>query len=251
MSAKARQTITAFVVGDTAGWSITPAATRREWMDRTDGFAYRCLPLSIANQAGWVIGCPADISVVWTGGDATNALNIQIAPGFERFRPSIVSHFGFGILTFSLPWLFRTPPGVALLVRGPTNTPKHGITPLDGVVETDWNSATFTMNWRCTEAGHAVSFLQGEPICLIQPIRLEELESYDLALRPIESDAAEHQRFREFTTSRRRMIDDPDRKPEDWQKHYTKGQHADGAPSQSTHKTKLTLARMPNDGRVH
>lgn len=251
MSAPERADITAFVVGDTAGWSIKPASPRREWMDRTDGFAYRCLPLSIANQAGWVISCPADISVVWSGGDDTNALHINVAPGFERQRASIVSHFGFGILTFSLPWLFRTPPGVSLLVRGPTNNPKPGIVPLDGVVETDWNSATFTMNWRCTEPGQPVSFLEGEPICMLQPVRLDDIERYDLRVRPIESDAEENKRFQEFSRSRRQMIDDPARKPEDWQKHYTKGQHADGAPGQSAHRTRLNLTRAPNDGRIH
>lgn len=244
-------TITAYAVSDTSGWSIKPAPPRREWMDRTGGFAYRCLPLSIANQAGWIISCPADVSVLWTGSDDADALNVSIAPGFERFRSSILSHFGFGILTFSLPWLFRTSPGVALLVRGPTNSPKHAIAPLDGVVETDWNSATFTMNWRCTEPGHPVSFLEGEPICMIQPVRLDELESYRLTARPIESNPEEHNRYLEFSRARRRMIDDPQRKPEDWQKHYTRGLHADGAQAQAAHRTKLNLSRDPSEGRVH
>ncbi|MCA9307369.1 MAG: DUF6065 family protein [Phycisphaerales bacterium] len=246
-----KPTITAFAVSDTRGWSIKPASPRREWMDRTEGFAYRCLPLSIANQAGWVVTCPADVSVVWLGSNERNALHINLALGSERFRSSITSHFGFGILTFSLPWLFRTPPGVALLVRGPTNTPKRAIVALDGVVETDWNSATFTMNWRCTEPNHPVSFLEGEPICMIQPIRLDEIESYQLDARPIESDALEHDRFKAFSQSRRAMIDDPNRKPEDWQKHYTKGHHADGAKAESQHKTKLNLSRAPNDARIH
>lgn len=246
-----RPTITALAVSDTRGWSIKPASPRREWMDRTDGFAYRCLPLSIANQAGWVISSPADVSLIWTGTDDTASLNINIAPGFERYKSSILSHFGFGVLTFSLPWLFRTPPGVALLVRGPTNTPKRGIVALDGIVETDWNSATFTMNWRCTEPSHPVSFLEGEPICMIQPIRLDEIESYEFAARPIESDPREYEQFRAFSQSRRAMIDDPQRKPEDWQKHYTRGIHADGQPADTRHRSRLNLSNPDNDGRVH
>lgn len=39
-----------------AGLPLTPAPIDRDWMDATpDRFAYRCLPLVIANQAGWVI----------------------------------------------------------------------------------------------------------------------------------------------------------------------------------------------------
>ena len=34
--------------------SLEPAARTREWMESLpDHFAYRCLPLLIANQAGW------------------------------------------------------------------------------------------------------------------------------------------------------------------------------------------------------
>ena len=36
--------------------TIVPAAANREWMDvETNGWANRCLPLRIANQAGWFL----------------------------------------------------------------------------------------------------------------------------------------------------------------------------------------------------
>ncbi|HMZ02762.1 MAG TPA: DUF6065 family protein, partial [Burkholderiaceae bacterium] len=62
-------------------------------------------------------------------------------------KGQITSHFGSGILTFSLPYLFRTSPGYGMLVRGPTNCAKDGAAPLDGIVETDWAPYSFTMNW--------------------------------------------------------------------------------------------------------
>src|SRR3989442_536780 len=38
---------------------LRPASPRRRWMEETtDRFAYRCLPLSIANQHGWEPFCP-------------------------------------------------------------------------------------------------------------------------------------------------------------------------------------------------
>jgi Family of unknown function (DUF6065) len=43
--------------------------------------------------------------------------------------------------------VFRTPPGCNLYVRGPANSPKDGIAALEGIIETDWSEATFTMNW--------------------------------------------------------------------------------------------------------
>jgi hypothetical protein len=38
------------------GWASTirPASATRDWMDRTQSsFAYRCLPLNVANSHGW------------------------------------------------------------------------------------------------------------------------------------------------------------------------------------------------------
>jgi hypothetical protein len=48
--------------------SLTTAPINRPWMDETpQRFAYRCLPLSMANQAGWFVGCPASFVATWNG----------------------------------------------------------------------------------------------------------------------------------------------------------------------------------------
>ena len=50
------------------GWepAIRPAAPRRSWMDVTpEKFAYRCLPLDIANAHGWEILAPAGVHARW------------------------------------------------------------------------------------------------------------------------------------------------------------------------------------------
>ena len=66
----------------------------------------------------------------------------------EKYEYSnyIASHFGDGILTFSLPYLFKTEKSYGLFLRGPTNHVKHNITYLDAFVETDWLNFTFTYN---------------------------------------------------------------------------------------------------------
>jgi hypothetical protein len=54
----------AYTATDATGWVIEPAPRERAWMDATtDRFAYRCLPLVFANQAGWVVRCPVGFSV--------------------------------------------------------------------------------------------------------------------------------------------------------------------------------------------
>ena len=94
---------------------------RREWMDLTsDRFAYRCLPLAIANQVGWEILCPASFSARWNGKNGLDAIRIK----FDGPESALVgSHFGHGVLTFTLGYLFRTTKSHNLWVKGPTNLP--------------------------------------------------------------------------------------------------------------------------------
>ena len=54
-----------------------PAPVRRDWMDATDSrFANRCLPLLLANQAGWLISSTCTASIRWTGGPRPDSLTV-------------------------------------------------------------------------------------------------------------------------------------------------------------------------------
>ena len=166
---------------------IVPASANRAWMDiDTGGWANRCLPLRIANQAGWWVLCDADFEAVWTGKNAKDSVRIQ----FDRGQSSacVSSMFGYAVLSFGLPYLFRTPPGWNLWARGPANLPKSSIAPLEGIVETDWLNFPFTMNWKFTERLKPVRFRRDEPICMLVPIRRGDTESFHPEVRNLESD---------------------------------------------------------------
>ena len=83
--------------------------------------------------------------------------------------PAIKSQFGSGIVTFSPPWLFRTPPGWDLYLKGPSNRWKPNCTPLEGVIETWWLNYTFTINWKLVEPG-TVFFARGESLGQLVPV---------------------------------------------------------------------------------
>ena len=51
---------------------IRPAPVN-DWMEATNQrFAYRCLPLNIANAYGWEVPCPCDVEAYWTGRGGTD-----------------------------------------------------------------------------------------------------------------------------------------------------------------------------------
>jgi hypothetical protein len=157
--------LTAYRTDLTDGPAPEPADRRRAWMDASyHRFAYRCLPMPMANQAGWWVRNDADFVVRWDGGQDRSALTIRPTDGG---RPATAAgHFGQGILTFPFRLLFRAPPGWNLLVRGPADLPKDGAPALEGLVETDWAVSTFTMNWQITRPDTDVEFRAGEPICM-------------------------------------------------------------------------------------
>lgn len=215
----------AYRVGRTDGWTLAPAPKQRAWMNATPGgFANRCLPLTMANHAGWTIACPATFRAVWTG-DVAPGPSIRIEFADERsasYAGSITSHFGSGILTFSIPYLFRTEEGVSLLVRGAPNNPKPHAAALEGLVETDWSPYTFTMNWKIMTPFAPVEFERGEPVCFLQPVRMDVIEAIEPEVRALESDPALQALYQAWTKSRSAFIADPNR-GKNWQKDYHSG----------------------------
>lgn len=262
----------AYMAGDHRDMPIRTAPVDREWMDKShERFAYRCLPLTIANQAGWVIHNPITFTAVWEGGpglhnlclhfaddDATpfNPLQSQVitvAPGIrglDPYRPEgrdarITSHFGCGVVTFSIPYLFRTPPSINLWVKGPSNWIKDGAQALEGIVESDWSPATFTMNWKITRPNYPVRFERGEPICMVVPVPRGLSESLEPICAPLSDRPDLEQECLRWSRARADFLQgiasrDRDAVDAGWQRHYMKGTTVDGAVAFG-HQTRLHL----------
>lgn len=179
---------------------------------------------------------------MWTGKHDPGELSIEVQENPAIYGKQIASVFGSGIVTFSLPWLFRTPPGIGLLVRGPMNMPRPDVVPLDGYVETNWSPATFTMNWKLMKSKTPVWFRKEEPICHLMPYPLDLLESFSARMAPIGEDAELEKAFHEWKHSRRMQFAQAGNEPT---KHhrldYLKGVRADGSKAPD-HKTGLKLA---------
>ena len=223
---------------------LVPAPRERDWIEATrHRFANRCLPLLMADQAGWFVLNSHPLTATWEGGGSPERLRVEYRGGRPPYPAS--SHFGHGILTWHLPFLFRTPPGWNLLARGPANMPKEGAAPLEGLVETDWAVATFTMNWKLTTVGQPVRFEVDEPICMLVPQRRGELEAFAPEIRELGSDPELHAAYAAWTESRGRFLAElntpgSEAVRQKWQRDYFRGSAPDGTRA-PTHQTKLRL----------
>jgi hypothetical protein len=225
------------------GVSIVPAAVDRDWMDSTGGrFAYRCLPLNIANQNGWLLLNRTEFEAYWYGGRTKADIEVRYIGQPDNHA---YSHFGEGVLTFSVPYIFRTPPGINLWVKGPANILKDGIQALEGVVETDWSPATFTMNWHFTRPFEWIRFKKGEPFAMIVPIPRGLTETFSPRKVSIRTNPELKAQYDRWDIERRTFLDGLERKvPEvvarSWQKDYFQGKAPDGTTA-GQHQTKLVV----------
>jgi hypothetical protein len=221
---------------------IRPAVVDRDWMDATpDRFAYRCLPLNIANTHGWELLNPTAFETAWTGAPGKDAIGFR---PLENGPVSAISHFGQGVLTFHVHGLFQTPPGYNLMVMGSPNRLKAGIQPLVGVIETDWSPYSFTMNWRFTLPNFVVRFDRGEPFAFIFPVKRDLMDEFTAEIRAF-SDApdleAQHDEWAAARNAFNDSLKDPESEAtqEKWQKAYYKGLRPDGSEGVPDHKTRV------------
>ncbi len=135
-------------------------------------------------------------------------MRVEVDP---RYAAAIKSQFGQGIVTFSPPWLFRTPPGWDLYAKGPGNRWKPNCTPLEGVIETWWLNYTFTLNWKVVEPG-TVAFARGESLAQLFPVPHGTFQGSSAVEVPIlasePQSALDLMRWRD---ARRSVADQPDK----------------------------------------
>jgi hypothetical protein len=242
MKSSTDQVIKAFLLPgapEDAAKLIRPARPTRDWMDRTpEKYVYRCTPLSAANTMGWEILNPVNCEFRWTG--LTPQQQIFVYRDRElRFGPK--SHFGSGIVTWELPFLFKTPPDYGMVVTGPANHDRDHIVPLDGFIRSDWLPFPFTMNWRITTPDLTIRFEEGEPIARIFPFPLALLDETRMELHDLSEDPEFERQFLDWGKKRQQNYQQrgqaaattpPGENPNLntlWNRQYAKGKGADQA----------------------
>jgi uncharacterized protein DUF6065 len=234
--------LVAYVAAPPKGFVLEPADRRRAWIGASPHrFVRRCLPLMVANEAGWTIRTPFGLGARWNGADAPGNVEIRVLGPSHPGTARVSNQLGVGLVTFNIPYVFRTPPGVALLVRGPPNFWIAGAHPLEGLVETDWATTTFTMSWRIESPHRWIEFAPGDPVCFLQPISIATVEAAQPVVRPLSDDPEAEALYRTWAASRDAFKADLERSPRVWQKDYYLGREPAGRPVAS-HRTRLTLA---------
>lgn len=158
---------------------ISKPDRKRDWFHP---HFYRCLPLSVANQYGFVITSEYDFSVEWDGSDEPGGVKIEVEGETSHLFPEIESGLGHGTVTFNPPFILRTPPGVNLLTMAPPNHILYNIMVMSGVVETDNLRRNFSFSIKLQIPGIKTFFPKGTPIAAFIPIPRYYADGFDLVM---------------------------------------------------------------------
>ena len=153
---------------------------KRDWFSP---HFYRCLPLTIGNQYGFVIKSEFDFSVIWDGGESKDSVKFYFNEKIEDVNkkcPLIESHFGHGIITINPPFWLRTPPGVNIMTINPPNFILPNITVMTGVIETDNLRTNFTFNLKIQIPNIMINIPKGNPLSGFIPIPRNYADSFEL-----------------------------------------------------------------------
>jgi hypothetical protein len=221
---------------------IVPSKPKRRWMDETvDKFAYRCLPMSIVNQASWDVLCPSTVKAKWNGGDSLSDMTIEYPEGTSfQFAKS---EFGYGVLTFHTDFVITTENSDCVYCKGPANFHKKNIQPLEGIIETFWLPFTFTMNWKFEEPGEVV-FEKDDIMFSFFPIDLNYIESFDIIKRPMKLDTTLSTKYETYSSSRNEHIQTGSTEGDSWQKYYMKGICPHSNKKNKLHKSKVNVSKI-------
>jgi Family of unknown function (DUF6065) len=212
-------------LGDKTAIFLKQPEAKRAWLPE---FAYRCTPLALANRSGIELCLRWGVSLRWNGG--RREPDLEVVPK----SPMVASHFGSGIVSFVIPYLFKTPPGWSLWILGPANDPMDGCGPLEGIVETAWSSMTFTMNWRMTVEDQWVHFVAGQAIARMVPVRIEALKDIEIEeFKKEDIPARKLKAYEAWAKSRGEFLGrlanfDPEAYQQGWQKTYHRGANHKG-----------------------
>jgi hypothetical protein len=226
---------------------LRPGRSERAWMNETnERYAYRCVPLSIANASGWELLLPASFEATWDGGAAKESIALKGLCGEAVDSQIVNSHFGHGVLTFHTGYILRTDPDWGVWCRGAPNEAKDGIAPLDGLVETDWLPFPFTMNWRFTRPC-TVRFAKDEVFCFIMPVAHMALEDMKPEILYLDDAPELKEEYSAWSKSRSAFLKnlqagDAQTVQEAWQRFYVRGATATGKRAPASHRAKRRLS---------
>lgn len=164
--------------------NISPLSIKRDWMDNTyNAHAYHCFPVSLANQMGWAISFPEDISFIWDGISDTSSEHVKILKG-EKYAYTGRAN---STISFHTGLYFETDKEITIFQMPVPNQPIDGITPFSTLMSTSFYGEELPCAWMITRPNVEITIKANTPISAVVPINLSDLQNSSIELLPVEN----------------------------------------------------------------
>jgi Family of unknown function (DUF6065) len=161
---------------------VNPLTVKREWMDETyDAHAYKCFPVSMANNLGWGISFPEDISFIWDGISDSTSDHVKIIKG-EKY---IYTERANATISFNTGLMFETEKDVSLVSMPVPNQFIDGAQAFTTIISSSFYRGELPCAWRITKANSEITIKANTPILAILPINLLNLQNSEITEKPI------------------------------------------------------------------
>ena len=163
--------------------NIETLSIKREWMDKTyEGHAYHCFPVSLANQLGWFISFPEDITFIWDGISDSIPDHVKILSG-EKYAYSGRAN---GTISFNTGLMFNTKENITILSMPVPNLFIDGATPFTTLLNTSFFAGELPCALMITKPNKIITIKAGTPIIAIIPINLSLLQNSEINIKSYE-----------------------------------------------------------------
>jgi len=165
---------------------IEQLSIRRPWVEEShDKFAYLCTPVTTANQLGWGISFPEDISFVWDGEYGIPFSNhVKILKG-DKFVEVNDSNMG---VTFNTGLHIKTEEHVTTLIMPTPNEFFENMQGFTTLLSTSFYTDQIIVVYKILKPNEICYIKAGTPVATIVPLSLSDLNNSEMQLNKYDND---------------------------------------------------------------
>ena len=160
---------------------ISPLPVQRDWMDNLPFDAvYRCMPMTLANQMGYGISFPEDISFTWDGTyDSEENHGITVHSGHTWIH----KHRGWATLAISTGLRFKTDKNTSMLAYPIPNKFYEGFQVYTTLLSTSFFKGAWEITLRLTEPNKKITIPAYTQIAAFMPFSAAALNNSKITVK--------------------------------------------------------------------
>jgi hypothetical protein len=160
---------------------LSPLSAKREWAtDLPYPHAYKCFPITLANQFGWGISFPDDIMFRWNGNYNALDNNIEVFSGHKWLSFTR----GWGIVSFHTGLVFKTDENLTMLGYPVPNQFIDGFQVFTSLISTSFFQKPYQLAGQITRAKEMITIKAGTPVGAIMPVSLTDINESTATKKP-------------------------------------------------------------------